>query len=193
MRRHLVLSLGIMLLGLSAPSFAAIQIWEEDQIEQEIKEALKEDRKDRDAIERMIELCESRGDFRDAANWVVMLTKTGLAPALIDGRLAELRNKIGDDQDIAIWETRLDSFRNKEEWGKALKETRKLIEKYSIKVGRLKNVKLDYIDKKEKAAPDSPDVLDPNVDGMLSGSKIRLQELIVLEAELKDKVKDGRK
>lgn len=191
MRRHLVLSLGLLLLGLSNPSFAAIQIWEEDQVEKEVKEALKEDRKDRDAIERMIELCEARGDFRDAANWVVMLTKADVAETLVEGRLSELRNRIADDQDIPIWETRLDAFRNKEDWGKALKEVRKLIEKLSIKIGRLKNMKLDYLEKK-KLSPDS-DVQDPCVDDMLIGNKTRLQELIGLEADLKEKCQDAKK
>lgn len=195
MRRHLYLPLAFLFLGLTVASPAAIQIWEEDQVEREIKEALAADRKDRDAIDRMVELCEARGDFKDAANWVLMLTKTGVAQAMVEGKLTELRTKIAEDQDIPIWESRLDAFQNKEEWGKALKEVGKLIEKYSWKVGRLKSVKLDYHEKKQSAqeAGNPDEVMDPNVDGMLENYKIRRQELIGLEAELKEKKKSEKK
>ena len=195
MRRHPYLPLALLLLGLTVSSPAAIQVWEEDQVEREIKEALAADRTDRDAIERMIELCESRGDFQEAANWVLLLTKAGTAQSLVEGKLADLRTKIADDQDIPIWESRLEVFQSKEEWRKALKEVGKLIEKYSSKVGRLKSVKLDYHEKKQAAQEaGNPDgVMDPNVDGMLENCKIRRQELIGLEAELKEKAKSELK
>ncbi|MFZ2958238.1 MAG: hypothetical protein WA705_15220 [Candidatus Ozemobacteraceae bacterium] len=194
MRRHLYFPFGLLLLGLTASSPAAIQTWEEDKVEQEIQEALKADRKDRDAIERMIELCESRGDFTEAANWLVMLSKAGTPAALLEERLTAIRAKIAGDEDIPMWESRLSIFRDKEDWSKALKEIKKLAEKYSYRIGRLKNTKLKYLEKQIEASgtSDAQEYLDPNIDSQLNGYTSRLQELIELESELKEKKKPNK-
>jgi hypothetical protein len=171
----------------ASPAQGAIQPWEEDKREQELKDALKADHLDRDAIQGMIELCEARGDFADAANWVVLLVKAGEYGPRMEERLNNFKNKIADNDDVPIWESRLDYFRSHDEPKKALREIAKLKERFTLRISRMEKWMLAYLAKVhsssgEEGGGENP---DPNVSGIIRGLESRLAELNGWEEELR--------
>ena len=176
----------LLVIGIPASLPAAIQIWEEDRIEKEAKTALAEDPRDRDAIGRMVELCEVRGDFEEAATWLTKLMKTGVTEAFLESRFSDLRGRIAEEQDITIWESRLSTFREKEEWAKALVEIGKLKDRLARIIARLQKKQKAF----EAQQAVDPDAQDPNVAGALSGYRARFQDLVAQEEEIKATLAD---
>lgn len=99
----------------------------EDQREKAYRQMLALDKADQEAYEGLIELARARGDLAQVEFYYKEMKKVGLLTKdQLAQKLNELRYRQEAGEDLAAWENRLEEFKRKGEWDKALAEAEKI-------------------------------------------------------------------
>ncbi len=99
----------------------------EEQKEKAYLQMLELDKADQEAYDGLIALAHTRGDLSQVEYYLKEMKKAGLlTKEQVAQRMNELSYRQDAGEDLAAWENRLEEFKRKGEWDKALAENKKL-------------------------------------------------------------------
>lgn len=99
----------------------------EDVREKAYLDLLSIDKKDQTALEGLKSLAMERGDFDQVRYYIKELKKAGhLSERDADIQLSELQSRADADEDLVIWEGKLEEYKRAENWDKAIEMNTKI-------------------------------------------------------------------
>lgn len=109
----------------------------EEEREKAYLAMLDADRNDSAALDGMTELLISRGDYKEAKSYIRRQLRAGhISKHHSDAKLNELKNLQKDGYHIDVYERRLEEFRRKGDYDKALAENRKIRDHFRAELAR---------------------------------------------------------